>query len=506
MRPCFQIHGGDVPAHIERQYMTEDPRDFVSLDVGWNQHIASHKTQRVRPDDVSIEQDHVRAKVDEIEVVRRKLATSASGNLNRAAVIVAEAGAHRMAKDDYSEFERRTARATSLATLDERLENLQSRYQARVVSEPRVYAEDSPHSYYRDVAASFEGDDVRKFEAGRNMARYAVEVGHEARHGSPEGQRALRMVRESCRHADEAHNKKTVERSQHELRALGTGGGMSLSAAGAGAAAYIPPFFLIGKWAPFKGVHRSFADWCDTATLPQFGLQAYISAFTSATSVTQRTDLASVSESDPTSTLRGSVLVEISGQVTVSNALYDRAYKAGSIGGGFDIALNGQLQQQVDERVDIYCVNQAIAGGTAVAGAATYTNTGTLYADQAKGREVLTDTAGTRLRPTTFFSGSDLYSYVTRQVDSSGRPVISPQFAPGLPIQEAGDSPEKWSRFTGTVLPGAVLWIEDDNIPATGGNNQMLLSAPDQALVLAEGDPIMSAYPQTDAVNLGTIR
>ncbi len=128
-----------------------------------------------------------------------------------------------------------------------------------------------------------------------------------------------------------------------------------------------------------------------------------------------------------------------------------------------------------------------------------------LYADLAKGREVLTDTTGTRLRPTHVFTTSDLYSYVTRQVDATtSRPIVTPMFAPGFPMQK-GDEQAKWAQFTGTVLPGGVLWFTDDTLPASGSDTPIVISAPDEAVVLAEGEPVFQALPQTDAATLQVV-
>jgi len=131
-------------------------------------------------------------------------------------------------------------------------------------------------------------------------------------------------------------------------------------------------------------------------------------------------------------------------------------------GASFDQIMARQLGQQLDEKLDLYVLNQVISAGASVSGASSWTNVGTLYQDVAKGREQSTDTAGVRLRPTHFFSSSDFYSYVTRQVDSSGRPLVVPEFAPGFPIFTGADdglqsdkSKPKWSRFTGTGCPAA---------------------------------------------------
>ena len=69
------------------------------------------------------------------------------------------------------------------------------------------------------------------------------------------------------------------------------------------------------------------------------------------------------------------------------------------------------------------------------------------------------------------------------------------------PIPE-GDPQDKWSRFTGTILPGGLLWFEDDDVPPSGSDTGIVISAPDQAVVVAEGDPVLETIPQYGAGSL----
>ena len=170
-----------------------------------------------------------------------------------------------------------------------------------------------------------------------------------------------------------------------------------------------------------------------------------------------------------------------------------------------------KFNQQLEEALDLYVLNIAIGNGKSVGGQSSF-SIANLYEDIALGREEFTDTAGTRLRPTCFFSTADFYSYATRQVDEQHRPIVVPQHAAGFPISNGaddgpqGDQPRpKWSRFTGSVLPGSVLWIEDDNIPSVGTLNrtQLIVSAPDEAITLCESPvPILTSSPEYGAAHL----
>jgi hypothetical protein len=418
--------------------------------------------------------------------------------------------------EGYGEFRSAVTHAVDLSKIDAQLAKIEREYRShakvKVTKEPRVYGAKSDNSYYLDLARvasadSILGGDQREVEAAQQrLARYDSELAHEIGRKSKEGKRALRMIREFTRVEHEpAHRRQAAEM---EKRALTTGGGMTATAS-SGAAAFVTPIVFDSLYALWREPQRTFADQCATADLPTYGMQAYIPTFSSAAGAAQHSEGVAVTETDPSTALQGSPVVEITGQVTLSQAIHDRA---GAGGGAFDAVIARQLRQEYNKALNSYVLGVVIANGAAVAGAATW-GVATFYGDLAKGREALTDTAGTRLRPTHLFTTSDLYSYVTRQVDATtNRPVVVPQFAGGYPIAtgaddglNGGSTVPKWARFTGTVLPGGVLWFTDDLIPASGANTQLLISAPDEAVILAEGLPVIAVYPQTSAASLQVI-
>jgi hypothetical protein len=433
--------------------------------------------------------------------VRRKIAASMEGHLRRAADLVEQAGGERMDADAFRHFQRASTRAAELAEQDRALQGLEARAY-EVVSEARVYGPKSSHSYFEDLGLRSDLDPMVSGPARDRQSRYGAELAYEARRGSPEGRRVLRAIREHHRQEREDLHR------EDERRAVGTDGGISASAAGE-MAAVVSPWFIEDAWAPYRGKARSFADQCGTWPMPDYGMRAYIPYWSSAASASEQTEGAAVSESSPTAALEGSAVETITGMVVVSQQLRDRALAGG---GALDIVVGKQIHQQLDEALDLYVLNQAISNGKAVSGQAAY-STAKLYQDLALAREEITDTAGTRLRPTHLFTTSDLYSYATRQVDGSERPIVVPQFAAGFPISNGADDHDesnqlpKWSRFTGTVLPGGVLWFENDSIPTFGttSQTQLVVSAPDEAITLCESEPILTSFPETDAAHLQVV-
>lgn len=386
-----------------------------------------------------------------------------------------------------------------------------------VTHEPRTYALHSRHSYYADVVAAAQPDYPGTLEARTRLIRYERELGVEMARGSKEGLRAERIIRARVRTGDAEEDQRRATALLNEIRGFGTDGGVSASSPGE-AAPFVTPAFLYDQWGPFRGAARSFADQCLLLPLPAFGMKVYVPYFSTGPKVGQQTEGGAVAETEPGTELEPSATVAmITGQITGTQQLHDRG---GSGGGATDVIIGKQLQEQLDAEVDLYVLNQAITKGNAVAGnSSSWTGSKEaaglekLYEDLAKGREEITDTAGTRLRPTHLFTTSDFYSFVTRQVDQQARPIVTPHFVPGFPLAaDADDHDEshqlpKWSRFTGTVMAGGLLWFTDDNLPNEGTTTRtrLLVSSPGDAIILMEDEPVLSVFLETKADTLRTI-
>src|SRR5262249_33680825 len=129
---------------------------------------------------------------------------------------------------------------------------------------------------------------------------------------------------------------------------------------------------------------------------------------------------------------------------------------------------------------------------------------GTSWKDGASAGEILADTAGPRLRATSMFTTTDLYGFVTRQVDATtNRPIWPPWYATAFPLAAdtddfRGPNWPKYARYMGTVLPGDIVWMVDEAIPNWGTTrfSQIIMSAPAVAMVLCEGEGVVSVFPE----------
>src|SRR5262249_38323833 len=148
--------------------------------------------------------------------------------------------------------------------------------------------------------------------------------------------------------------------------------------------------------------------------------------------------------------LESAELQEPSGQVIISQQLQERA---AVVGGEFDIIISKQLREQWEERTEKISLNAIYPTVEGVTGAAEY-KTNNFYDNIVKGRAEILDTAGTRLRPTHFFTTADFYGFVTRQTDKTTESrIVTPQFSPGFPLVKNADDfdswPDpRWARFT----------------------------------------------------------
>lgn len=450
---------------------------------------------------------------DAIRLVRDRVRISGLASLDRAVRVADEHRGRGMDTENWKLFTGSARSAVNMDELDAKLETVEQRHRDRadryqVVREERQYGPESPFSYFADRAILAEPS-LHMFhpDASRRFQRHAIECAGEMRVGSPEGRYLEAALREQTRMDDEVEHRKRARdligraREYNEVRAITSGGGITAAAASS-ASVFVSPWFARALWSPFRSAHRTFADCCDSEPLPQFGMELYVPQITSTAAAAVQTEGSGVTETDPSFGLGNSSIQTVAGQFTVSLQFRDRGY----IGNGStDVQLAKQLQQQLDASIDVYVINAAISSAGVVTDSTTFT-VPLFYQDQAKAREILTDTAGTRLRPTSVFSTSDMYNFVTRQTDATtNRPIVVPTFAPGYPIVAGADDGAQgngktppWSRFTGTVLPGGTLWYTDDNIPASGSNTQILVSAPDEAVVVFESDaPVLTAF--TDA-------
>jgi HK97 family phage major capsid protein len=350
-------------------------------------------------------------------------------------------------------------------------ESKRAELRVSVKREPRTYQEDGPHSYFRDLWASSLPGHRDYHEASKRLKRHGREVMHEAIARTPEGVRALRSVATRSR-----------ERAQEEQRALTTGA----SSAGA----FVVPQYLVGDWAVWHSYPPAFLRQCVEVEDQGFGMEMLVPSFDSPADAGQQTETAGVPTASPTGGYVTAALLPFAGEIDISQQLLDRS----GPGPSFDKLAQRQIMEQLWTSVDAYAVDQAIAAGTAVTGASSFTAAG-LYGDLAKAKAAMSTTDGTRLPATHVFMQSDFCDWALAQADPNGRPLLLPTPSNvALPIVPGRDGGPP-AGFSGTRLLSTAVF-SDGSIPATGSNTQILVCNMAEVFALVS-EVALSTIPET---------
>jgi hypothetical protein len=352
-----------------------------------------------------------------------------------------------------------------------------------VKSEPRTYQRGNGNSYYFDLARAASPGTPGHAEAVARLERYSQEIAAEAKTNTPEGRRALRVAETRGRQAGHGA---VLE----EQRAVSSGA--------ASGGAFVTPQYLVDDWAVWRSYPPSFYEQSVKLEDVGYGLEIYLPAFTSGPTVTKAaSEGAIVSNSSPGAGYLSAALVTVSGEVDISQQLFDRS---GPL--QFDSVIHQQLGVQLATAIDSYAIATCLATAGTVAGAATFSAAG-LYGDLAAAKAGMLTTDGTKLPATHIFVQPDFAEWMLAQCDPNGRPLLLP--APAnvvLPITPAADGNPP-PGFTGTRLLSSAVFT-DGSIPSSGSNTQILVANMGEVYSLAS-EPALRTIPETLAEELEVV-
>jgi hypothetical protein len=458
-----------------------------------------------------VRSDRAEGRINELELIRTRLAASVDGHIRGAADTLVKAGTKPLSDADYKAFRGKVNHVAVNARLDAELVSLREQYRAqqtRVVSEPGPYDAGSEHSWIMDCfAAADDGLTFGRMATGHEgrLRRHGEDVGRALQERSEYGVAIERQVLESSREPNSTFAEQRLTAARQELRALSSGGGSTFSAT-SGASSFVPPAVLMEAWAAYRSPHTSFVDQLNhDVALPSWGMTVYVPAWTTGTTAATHTEGAGVAEGDPVSAYVSGAVVEKAGQITVSQVFIDRA------GPGIegDVIAWQQLKEQLGAQVDLYAIQQALAGAQTVSNSGAFALTtasgvGGMLGDLRKAKNLTRDTAGVRIQSTHCFATGDLVDYITAYADAQGRPIFEPCFDDNnLPIRAGGDPDGE--GYSGYVVSGLALFA-DDQIPTTTTANfaQLIVTRPSKILQL-ESAPVSYLMPQGAAANLEAV-
>jgi hypothetical protein len=446
----------------------------------------------------ALSKGRARANSDKVNFIRSREAIGAQGQLNRLSDIAVDAEGRAMTDAEFREYQTRKTRLLKSFEEDKRWSKIESDFDARVTREPGPYDAGSPHSAIRDffAAQSTNPLDPGATEARARQTQHLQDVQRAFQKRTDYGRHLERVSAERHRHEDPRLHE---QRARDEVRSLTTGGGAT-AASTSGASVFVSPAILVDAWSQYRSPYAAFCGQCNqTVNLPTYGLEAYVPVVTGTTVVATQTEGSGVSEGDPVTNFAVGAIVNKAGQITVTQQTLDR------VGPGIagDALLFAQLKNQLAAQVDLYAIQQALAGAQAVTNAGTFAMTtassvGGLAKDIKSAKNLLHDTAGVRLRASHLFAVGDFCDYVTAYADAQGRPMFSPTWEDSSgPISAAGDP--QGQGYTGFNLFGVALFA-DDNIPASGSNVQLIVTRPREILLL-QGDPVVYVCPAGSVAN-----
>src|ERR1019366_4343333 len=166
-------------------------------------------------------------------------------------------------------------------------------------------------------------------------------------------------------------------------------------------------------------------------------------------------------------------------------------------------------------KVDTYALQQALAGAgsqpwTGSSGAFDLTTTsgsGGFYGQVSKAKAAIRTTAGTVLNATHLFLTPQIWEYIAATADSTGRPLVAPNYAGVMNAAAAGsqDGDVGIEGVTAYRLAGLPAFT-DANIPSIGTTSESQAIVGDlNEVYVYEGAVVPRVIPQTYANQLSTL-
>ena len=363
----------------------------------------------------------------------------------------------------------------------------------KVVAEPRTYGEDSPNSYFADLVRSSSMQWKDHSGAVQRLQQHSIEVAVEMERGSEEGKRAKRKL-------TEAHRSETGSETRAALKAMETRAGMDTTSGSGGS--FVTPQYFESDYAPYRQFGRQFADAANKQPLPEYGMTLYLPQVSGPAGVSaQASQNTGITETDPTAGYLSTGLTTNAGQVTISQQLLDRAGPNFQ----FDKMIFDQLTRAYNLTIDAFVLTQALANAGTISYTGSFANQ-TFLSKVAGAKAATQDTAGTVMPADHIFMNVDLWEWLTAQVDSYGRPIVSPDYAGAMNAIAAGASgtPNPAAEGdTGYKLLGLPVF-EDQNIPKTSSYYNVVVAHMPEVWFW-EGDLVPRVIPQTYAQNLSVL-
>ncbi len=344
------------------------------------------------------------------------------------------------------------------------------------VREPLMYGDHSRESFFRDIVlAQLQRDPAAK----ARLARHGQEMVAE------------RAARDRVASSEFSRTMQTLEARANPSSTLGSGGEFDV------------PLSMLDKFASAGRAGRTLADLVGSTPLPAGISSIHIPRMTTGSQTTTQIDIEAVAGQDLVTSDITSPVVTISGQLDVSQQLYDQAPAGFDTYAFLDLsrAYNRNLEQQM---INGSSVNGQMQGVVNVAGAnvidgSTATTFSLMWpllgrAGAAVGNNRL-------LPPELFLLAPRRWFWIASSLDSSSRPIATPGNGAPQPSQLL---PAGGANPIGPLLglPGYMDGALNPAAPFTGSDSALALRPSD--MFLFEGAPrlMVAANPLSESLQI----
>jgi hypothetical protein len=264
---------------------------------------------------------------------------------------------------------------------------------------------------------------------------------------------------------------------------------------------FVIPSFFLSQFQIYRSAAAPLLAAAGKAPLPPYGLTVDVPVIGAPIGAIEQAGentnvLGSAGSSAFSASYASAPLGSYVAAIIASQALLDRT----GPGVTFDQVVAKQAAREIATQFETKVWAAIVAGAQNVSRNASATfNVADLWSDVANAIQLAVNAPGTNAHPTHTFGNVSTLTGFMQQVDSEGRPIWAPSSA-----QTSGGNDGTKEGFSGYDLLGTSVFYDENAGGPSAGYSNLVIGAPELALLVIESDPIVDVYPAADAATLSS--